>query len=101
MTRTKPKYWWKEMGYGFLLAVGIILLIKLLPNALEPQLWAMTMTIILSIYIGFALKDGNRNLLLLQIGVAAFFNADPTRSLAIDMVFGRGLHFTWSLGPVT
>lgn len=67
------KYWWKEMGLGLLLSGAIIGFIKLFNQEQQLQLWAITMTVILSIYIGFALKDDDKKLLLLQIAVAAFF----------------------------
>ena len=63
------------MGLGLLLSGAIIAFIQLFPEEQQLQLWATTMTVILSIYIGFALKDDNKGLLLLQIAVAALFLA--------------------------
>ena len=73
MKSQTKKYWWKEMGLGLLLSGSIIGFINLFNQEQQLQLWATTMTVILSIYIGFALKDDNKDLLLLQIAVAAIF----------------------------
>lgn len=61
------------MAFGLLLSGAIIGFIKLFNQQQQLQLWATTMTVILSIYIGFALKDDNKDLLLLQIAVATIF----------------------------
>lgn len=73
MMSKNRKYWWKEMGLGLLLSIVIIALIEQFPKGYQTQLWGIVMTVILSIYIGFALKDQNTKLLMLQVVVAAFF----------------------------
>jgi len=94
------KYWWKEMTYGLLLSGAIIGFIKLFNQGQQIQLWATTMTIILSIYIGFALKDKSKSQLLLQIAVAAIFLALTLAGLWSSpwyLVAALILHGFWDL----
>lgn len=88
------------MGLGLLLSGAIIGFIKLFNQEQQLQLWATTMTVILSIYIGFALKDDNKGLLLLQIAVAALFLVLTLASLWWSpwfLVAALILHGFWDL----
>lgn len=90
----------KEVLAGILLSVIVILIIKLFPFDKQPVLWAITMTIILSIYIGFAIKDGDSLLLIIQMFGAAFFLSLTLCGLWISpwlLVSAFILHGLWDL----
>lgn len=96
----RRKYWRREMVFGVMLSLIIITLITCFPMDKQMQLWAITMTIIMSIYIGFALKDQGKKLLVLQIVVAAFFLPLTLMGLWITpwfLVAAFILHGFWDL----
>ncbi len=92
--------WIKETGLGLGLAVPTMLVLAILPQDWAWQAIAVLLAVIAAIYIGFAINDGRRNILIIEISIATVFLGLVFGGLWLSPIFlivGYFAHGLWDL----
>lgn len=88
----------KTLLVWLFLSVIIILAHLLLPPKMAEDLTAITLTIIATVYVGFALQDGRVGIMIIEITVAVIFVVFAVLGLWLNAYFwvvGLFLHGVW------
>lgn len=86
--------------FGIVMALLTILFLSLFPRQKTLELLVILLSIIASIYIGFALSDGRRREILIEISAMFFFWAMAVFGLWISPYFliaGYVIHGFWDI----